>query len=883
LLLCVFPATAGAVPFAERITESRYEALVVGGPDAAAGVGDWAFGNGTLCAAVSDAEHESPLSDRGGVLIDLGHCGRGDDQWSALQPLLNLDRSVSLPIETIEAGADAEAAWVRVAAARGGIDVVTTYRLDRRAPDELLVTTEVTRADDDADRFFAWADVILHASGQLRPFAVYRPERGLSRGFRLPDGDTDSLTALIDAMIPADAVILVGDPRAAPPLSYAVVWRKRVLRQADGSQAQPPALANVGESHSMLGSFSGPVWFGGDGPTGLGELAQMPLLNLAPGDTLVLERAILVAAESSPAPLTDRLFPDDPWLTGRVDDGEALIHVETGEGVPLTAVRPGLGGAFTVRAPTGSLRLRVVSSAGAEVIRTVEMPAGGLDVGLLASGTRGWLGLPRGETMRLVIEPLDGQPLRLGADGFGFRVGERRILAGSEADAVSLAGLAGDPERIALLPGDYRVTATRGPEYTVDAGLVTITGGEESALLLAAPTRAVATPGWIGADLHVHSAYSFDSAFPLPRQLAALAANGVEVVVSTEHDRAIDPRPAVAALGLGDRLRAFPGVEATASFLGGDVATSAGHLNAFPITPRPKAYRGGAPHAEGRRLGATFADLREDPAKPILQMNHPRATTPDAFDNQEYFTHLGTGVGPYDPTKPLDEEPNAVLLEVAPGGQRDLDFDAIELLNGPSRERYRLTRADWFSLLLQGEVKTATANSDSHTAGHLPGLPRTYVAVAGDLETLDADAFFQALREGRAYGTSGPLLNVTLGRAGLGETYDGPEATLRIAVTAAPWVPIDRARVYVNGGLVETLTIRPDEEVLVPLRFDRDAFVTVEVEGPADARFDTLLQGHAPFAFTNPIFVDADEDGAWTAPGLPDALPATLTRPLETP
>jgi hypothetical protein len=154
LLLCILPATAGAAPFAERITESRYEALVVGGPDAAAGVGDWAFGNGTLCAAVSDAEHESPLSDSGGVLIDLGHCGRGDDQWSALQPLLNLDRSVSLPVEAIEAGADAEGSWVRVAAARSGIDVVSTYRLDLVAPHELLVTTEITRAED-ADRVFA--------------------------------------------------------------------------------------------------------------------------------------------------------------------------------------------------------------------------------------------------------------------------------------------------------------------------------------------------------------------------------------------------------------------------------------------------------------------------------------------------------------------------------------------------------------------------------------------------------------------------------------------------------------------------------------------------------------------------------------------------------
>ena len=39
--------------------------------------------------------------------------------------------------------------------------------------------------------------------------------------------------------------------------------------------------------------------------------------------------------------------------------------------------------------------------------------------------------------------------------------------------------------------------------------------------------------------------------------------------------------------------------------------------------------------------------------------------------------------------------------------------------------------------------------------------------------------------------------------------------------------------------------------------------------------------GFSPFAFTNPIFVDADEDGQWTAPGLPDSLPATIRDPLR--
>mgnify|MGYP003337713484 CR=1 FL=1 len=50
------------------------------------------WNNGTLCAAVSDLDHQSGPSDRGGALVDLGRCGRADDQWVVSLPLLGLGR-----------------------------------------------------------------------------------------------------------------------------------------------------------------------------------------------------------------------------------------------------------------------------------------------------------------------------------------------------------------------------------------------------------------------------------------------------------------------------------------------------------------------------------------------------------------------------------------------------------------------------------------------------------------------------------------------------------------------------------------------------------------------------------------------------------------------
>ena len=92
LVFCANGHPVSAKLVAERITEENFEAFHVGGPDADAGIDDWFLSNGTLCAAISDAHHESALAPEGGVLIDVGHCGADNDQWAALQPLLNLSQ-----------------------------------------------------------------------------------------------------------------------------------------------------------------------------------------------------------------------------------------------------------------------------------------------------------------------------------------------------------------------------------------------------------------------------------------------------------------------------------------------------------------------------------------------------------------------------------------------------------------------------------------------------------------------------------------------------------------------------------------------------------------------------------------------------------------------
>jgi hypothetical protein len=97
-------------------------------------------------------------------------------------------------------------------------------------------------------------------------------------------------------------------------------------------------------------------------------------------------------------------------------------------------------------------------------------------------------------------------------------------------------------------------------------------------------------------------------------------------------------------------------------------------------------------------------------------------------------------------------------------------------------------------------------------------------------------------------------------------------------------VPVGELRVYVDGALRERRAIARGGSARIALRFPADAFVTVEVQGdltgPEAERYRNVAPRFVPFAYSNPIFVDADGDGRWTPPGLVPPLPATLVDPM---
>ena len=269
------------------------------------------------------------------------------------------------------------------------------------------------------------------------------------------------------------------------------------------------------------------------------------------------------------------------------------------------------------------------------------------------------------------------------------------------------------------------------------------------------------------------------------------------------------------------------------------------------------------------RLRDIVAAARSLPGERIVQLNHAREIERSAApDDGAYFSHLSQST-PFDPERPLGDATNRALIDADPAsGLRDLDFDAMELMNGPRISRYHELRRDWVALLRQGERKTATGNSDTHSLHRVATLPRTYVAARRDSPArFDEAEFIRNLREGRAFITTGPFVTARLGDSGMGDRFTGNDGTLRIRIEAAPWIPLRELRIAVNGHDAVVLPIQGPGTSEVPLRFDADAFVTVEISGPAQGDYAEVLPGFDPLAFTNPIFVDADADGEWTPPG----------------
>jgi hypothetical protein len=485
--------------------------------------------------------------------------------------------------------------------------------------------------------------------------------------------------------------------------------------------------------------------------------------------------------------------------------------------------------------------------------------------------------------MRLVFEGINGTT----SPDFADRLTDYNVVDDEEGvrqdplPQIFLAGIATDPVSVDLAPGDYKVYATRGLEHTLESTEVSVRAGETTVLKIATPTRITDTPGFIAADLHVHAGDSFDNTTSNEKRVRTFVAEHGEVMVNSEHDVVVNFKPLIDAMGVGDKITTITGAEMTSLLISEAMPYTGGHVNFFPYQAKPLEYRKGMVKHEGKRLREIIHNVRRDNPGVVAQLNHPRRNlslsngAPDNYselvDNGAYLDHMGIAARPYDPAQPLNSHNNRVLIEPHPEtGLRDLDVDAIEIVNPGGEyhhERIRAVRRDWFSFLLQGERITGTANSDSHRGSQQVAVPRNMVAVTDDnLNSFSRIEFLAAIKSGNVYGTTGPFIDLNLSGVKMGSTFTGNQGELNLELHSAPWVSIERVEIQIDGENVRTLDASSTRSFREILDFTADAIVTIEVFGSAEGDYGKIYGEITPYAFSNPIYVDANADGHWQAP-----------------
>lgn len=423
-------------------------------------------------------------------------------------------------------------------------------------------------------------------------------------------------------------------------------------------------------------------------------------------------------------------------------------------------------------------------------------------------------------TLNVTVRDPFGRPLTskvlvsCPSDPCPFPVKAYRLFWDLDDQPTSVAAIAYVPPQgnlaISLPPGQYEVRVMRGPEYSMWPDTAPLIGATvdltaADASLDATLARVLETQGWMSADLHVHAVNSPDSNVGNAERALSFAAEGVDVLVSTDHDAITDFAPVVRDLGAEAVMATMIGCEVT--------PFDYGHLQAYPLIRREQPNGGAFDWAGGigpsLRPDQIFAGLRAEHPNVVLQMNHPRG-----FGGALSQLRVDTA------TSESHARPETFRLEPVSGATAtgtkifSNDFDAMEVMNGTSANLAVMN--DWMTFLSRGLIKTATAVSDTHnTRTHVGGYSRTWVKVGTDLPTqFDASAFAAALKAQRAFGSNGPVLQVTAqavsstgaplrNPAEIGGTVSidpaaGEQVELTIDVQSPEWLTFDTIEVYTH-------------------------------------------------------------------------------------
>ncbi len=856
LLACCGGSGGGAdgggqrLPLDERLGPGQvragvieHEAELLAGPEAHGWLGDYKLYNDRVAFIVQSPDAPRGWGPYGGSLLDADWIRPegepGDECFQELFAQIDVLGVAPTGAELVADGSAGGPAQVRIHAEHRGIPLVDAATNGALQPADLeIVQDYLLAADSD--------HLLVRTSLRTRS----GPERELTVGDLVLNGDRT-----VD-YIP-ERGRFEGDLPAGELGYFLGANRSGCTLYTGAGGPIRPAFSIQGITPINVGQGTAPAARGGNAPlkvervlfVGRGGaddcLRKLRRLRGSAADSGTLTGVVRTSAGDAEGEVSVQAFdveaePGADWASQTYTDAAGRFALE------LPAGRYALTVQAPARQPVTSDEVAVTAGGAAE--RDIEVPA----PALLAFSCSG--------------RDRDGQPTGPIPCKLSLQPGP---LAAMDApvERGSLTFALGEAE-IAAPPGQWTATLSRGWEYSISRQEVELQPGGRVELS-AALTRQVDTDGWIAADLHNHSTRSADSEFELLDKLRANMAEGLELMVATDHDCQTDFGPWLELLGRQEGAEVQRWLR---TVVGNEVSPLYGHMTVFPLPVHPTGWHywdiPWVRYSDGRyQRHLEFPEIWQrarELGAAVINVAHPTRSS-------GWFSYLG-----YEPPAEMPE------LEALPAEKWGTGFDTMELLNSGSvdvmiEELVPL----WSHLNNRGLFKTAVGVSDSHHRNAESGYGRTLIAVSDDdPATLDLDEVWRELKAGRALVGGGLLVTIDAAGAGPGELVSAASPVrVRVRVEAADWVPLDEARLSLlvdgqsvaDAGLAAAGELDPQQPALrfddtFEIALDGDAWIAALVAGGPGERLDPVIRGGRAVGLTNAVRIDADGDGTFTPP-----------------
>jgi TolB protein len=337
---------------------------------------------------------------------------------------------------------------------------------------------------------------------------------------------------------------------------------------------------------------------------------------------------------------------------------------------------------------------------------------------------------------------------------------------------------------------------------------------------------------WVSADVHVHMNYGGhyrNTPAHLVLQAEAEDLDIVENLVVNKEQRV----PDIAYSGQGVDPASKPG---TLVVHGQEFHTSYwGHLGVLGIHGNMllPGYAG-YPNTAAASLSPTNADVADiaHAQGALVGYVHP-------FEEQ-----------PQPLTKPAHTDADELPVDVALG-----KIDYLEIV---AFADHQATAGVWYRLLNLGFRIPAAGGTDAManyaTLRGPVGLNRVYASVANG--ALSSEAWLDALRQGRAFATNGPLLDFSVAGTSIGSTLRLERAqSVRFTARLRSIVPVDHAQVVCNGRVARELELGSHRD-----RLDVDGTLPIGKSGwcllrAFTARAEYPVLDNFVYATTSPVYV----------------------------